>query len=106
MTTLSYVGYILVLIGGILLVISGLLYIIGSPFFAYSALGIIGGVGAGIVQLVLGLICIVGAKYVGTLVWAIVLLIVGIIAGGFGAILVVLGALLGLISSLTHHTYL
>lgn len=105
MSTLSRVGYILVLIGGILLVISGLLYIIGAPFFAYSVLGALGNLGTGIVQLVLGIICVVGAKYVGTLVWAIVLLIIGIIAGGFGAVLVVLGALLGLISALIYHDH-
>lgn len=106
MTTLSYLGYILALIGGIIMIITGLLYIIGSPFYSlYSVLGALGLFGTGIVQLVLGIICAIGARYVGTLTWAIVLLILGVIGGGFGGFLVVLGALLGLISALTHQSH-
>jgi hypothetical protein len=107
LTTLSYAGYIVALIGAILLIISGLLYIFGSPFLAfYSAIGALGALGTGVVQLVLGIICAVGAKYVGNLGWAIVLLILGIIAGGVGGVLVVIGALLGLVSALTHHSHI
>lgn len=103
MTTLSYVGYILVLIGGILLVVFGLIAILSSPLYAFSPLTALGNIGSGIVGIVIGIICIIGARYVGTLAWAIVLLILGIIAAGPGSILVVLGALLGLVSALTHH---
>ncbi len=107
MTTLSYAGAVLVLIGGIIMIITGILYIIGSPFYAlYSVLGALGLFGTGVVQFIVGIICAVGAKYVGALAWAIVLLILGIIGGGFGGVLVILGALLGLISALTHHRHL
>jgi hypothetical protein len=53
-----------------------------------------------IVAIVIGVICIIGSRSVGTLVWAIVLLVLGIVAGGIGGALVILGAILGLISIL------
>lgn len=103
MTALSYAGYIIALIGGILIVISGVFYLIGSTFYAfYSVFGALGAFGTGILQIVIGIICIGGARYVGTLVWALVLLILGIIVGGPGGVLVVIAALLGLLSALTH----
>ena len=95
-------GYILALIGAILIIILSLLAIIGSPFLAFSALGMAGVLASGIVGLIIGVICAIGAKYVGNLGWAIVLLILGIIAGGIGGLLVVLGALIGLIAHFTH----
>jgi hypothetical protein len=100
-SSLAYAGYILALIGGIIMVILGILDILGTPFFAFSALGALGALTIGIIQIILGLICIAGSKFVGTLVWAIVLLILGIIAGGIGGVLVIIGALLGLLSRFT-----
>ncbi len=100
-SSLAYAGYILALIGGIIIVISGILEILGTPFLAFSALAALGNLIIGIVHLIIGLICIAGSKFVGHLGWAIVLLILGIIAGGIGGILVIIGALLGLISKLT-----
>lgn len=100
MSSLTYAGYILALIGGILIVISGLLRVLGSPFLAISALAAIGAFGYGLVELLIGIVCVGGSKYVGNLGWAIVLIILGIIAGGIGGGLVIIGALLGLISKL------
>jgi hypothetical protein len=103
-STLSRVGYILALIGGVLIVISGIFYLVGSTFYAfYSVFGALGSLGTGIIQLIIGIVCIVGARYVGNIVWAIVLLILGLIVGGPGGILVVIGALLGLVSALLYH---
>ncbi len=99
-SSLAYAGYILALIGGIIIVLLAILTIIGSPFIAAS-FSVLGGVGAligGIIQLIIGLICIAGSRLVSSLTWAIVLLILGIIAGGIGGVLVVIGALLGLVS--------
>ncbi len=106
MTTLSYAGYILALIGGLVLVILGLLSILGSPFLAFSPLTALGGLVEGVVGVIIGIICMIGAKYVANLAWAIVLLILGIVGGGPGGLLVVLGALLGLISSLARGRHL
>lgn len=100
MNTLAYVGYILVLIGGILLAIFGLLGILGTVLIPFSPLYYIGVAAHGLLTLIIGVICVIGAKYVGTLAWAIILLILGIIATGIGGTLVIIGALLGLVSSL------
>jgi hypothetical protein len=101
MASLAYAGYILALIGGVIIVIFSLLSILGSPFLAaYSVTAGFGALASGVVGLILGIICIIGSKYVGTLTWAIVLIVLGIIAGGLGGVLVVIGALLGLVSRL------
>jgi hypothetical protein len=100
LNTLAYVGYILVLIGGILLAIFGLLGILGTVLIPFSPLYYIGVAAHGLLTLIIGVICVIGAKYVGTLAWAIILLILGIIATGIGGTLVIIGALLGLVSSL------
>lgn len=98
------IAYILAIIGGILLVIFGLLSLIGSSFgpsYLYWGWGITGFAFSGIISIVCGVIAIIGAKSAGTLLWAIVLIVVGIIGGGLGGLLVVIGGLLGLITVLT-----
>ena len=103
--SVSRIAYILALIGGILLVILGFLSFIGSSvqsfgpvlhwdFFAYGS----------IVAIICGVIAIIGAKSAATLVWAIVLIIVGIIGGGLGGLLVALGGILGLIVVISKKT--
>lgn len=101
MNSLAYAGYILVMLGGILLIIFGLLGLIGIVLIPFSPLYYIGVAAHGLITLILGIIAIIGAKQVGTLLWAIGLLVLGIIATGFGGVLIILGALLGLISVLT-----
>ena len=90
------------LIGGVIIVIFSLLAIIGSPFVAYSSpVAGIGVLTGGIVALIIGIICVIGAKFVSHLAWGIILLVLGIIALGIsnlGGILVIIGALLGLLS--------
>lgn len=54
----------------------------------------------GIVSLVMGIIAIIGSRSVNTLVWAIILIIVGFIGGGIGGLLVILGGVIGLITIL------
>jgi hypothetical protein len=95
--SVSRIAYILALIGGILLVIFGLLDLIGFSGLAIFHFSFYAFAYAGIVSIICGVIAIIGAKSASTLVWAIVLIIVGIIGGGLGGLLVVLGGLLGLI---------
>ena len=101
--SVSRIAYILALIGGILLVIFGLISFLGSfgPSFLYWGWGFASFAFGGIISIICGVIAIVGARSAGTLVWAIVLIIVGIIGGGLGGLLVVLGGLLGLIAVIT-----
>ena len=104
-TSLGQVAYVLALVGGILLVIFGLLSLLsigfGGPSFFYWSVYSFGY--SGIVMLICGVIAVIGAKSVTTLVWAIVLLIVGFIGGGLGGLLVLFGAIIGLIVVLTHY---
>jgi hypothetical protein len=96
--SVSTIAYYLALIGGILMVLFGLIGLIadfgGFIFhwgFAYG----------GIVTLIMGVIAIIGARSASTLVWAIVLIIVGAIGGGLGGLLVLLGGIFGLVSVLS-----
>ena len=97
-TSVSTIAYYLALIGGILMVLFGLLGLIadfGSFIFHW------GFSYGGIVTLVMGVIAIIGAKSVNTLVWAIVLIIVGAVGGGIGGLLVLLGGIFGLVNVLS-----
>ena len=97
-TSVSQLAYYLALIGGILMVLFGIIGFFANFGDFYFHWGFTYG---GIVTIVMGIIAIIGAKSVSTLVWAIVLIIVGLIGGGIGGLLVVLGGLIGLISYLT-----
>ena len=103
--SVSRIAYILALLGGILLVILGLLSFIGYSFRSFGPVLHWGFFAYGsIVAIICGVIAIIGAKSVTTLVWAIVLIIVGIIGGGLGGLLVALGGILGLIVVVSKKT--
>jgi hypothetical protein len=92
--SVSTIAYYLALIGGILMVLFGLLGFLVNFGGFYFHWGFAYG---GIVTLIMGVIAIIGARSASTLVWAIVLIVVGLIGGGLGGLLVVLGGLFGLI---------
>jgi hypothetical protein len=97
-TSVSSVAYYLALIGGVLMVLFGLIGLIanfGSFIFHW------GFSYGGILTLVMGVIAIIGARSVSTLVWAIILIIVGAIGGGLGGLLVLLGGLFGIVNVLS-----
>ncbi len=105
MNSLAYAGYILALIGGIILVILGVISIFSSPFVGFFTASFLGGLSAftgGVVNVILGVVAIAGARWVSRPIWGVILLVIGILAGGIGGVLVFLGALLGLISALTQ----
>jgi len=97
---LAYVGYILVLIGGLLIILYGLLELLGTTFLIFSPLAFLGSLVYAFAEIVIGVICIIGSRQVSTLIWGIILLVLGLIAGSIGGTLVVLGALLGLVSTI------
>jgi hypothetical protein len=96
---LDKLAYYLALIGGVILIILGLLSFVGYAFtlFAFSVFGAIGGSFWGIIEIILGIVAIYGSKRVTELVWAIVLIVVGLIGGGIGGLLVLLGGIVGLV---------
>ena len=95
-TSASRAAYYLALIGGVLMVLLGLLGLLvdfGAFLFHWGfAYG-------GILTLVMGVIAVIGARSVNTLAWAIVLIIVGLIGGGFGGLLVLVGGIIGLVNA-------
>ena len=97
--SLSKLAYVLALIGGIILLIQGILSFLGMavsfPVIYASPLGQFGYFA--IITIILGIIAIYGSKRLKDLMWAVVLLIVGFIAGGLGGLLVLLGAICALI---------
>lgn len=97
--SLGKAAYYLTLIGGILMILLSVVAFLGMgimmPFGMPFAFG---GMMLSVVGVVLGIIAIVGSKHATELVWAIVLIIIGLIGWGAGGVLVVLGGLLGLIS--------
>jgi hypothetical protein len=99
-TSVSSIAYYLALIGGILMVIFGLLALFGSFGAFYFGWGF-GFAYGGIVTIIMGIIAIIGARSASTLVWAIILIIVGLIGGGLGGLLVLLGGIFGLIAALS-----
>jgi hypothetical protein len=102
-STLSYVGYILVLIGGILALLFGLfgLLDVGIRVFRdISLLGFLSGTVRSLLHIVIGIVCIIGSRFVSNRVWAIVLLILGLVAGTIGGTLIVIGSILGIVSVL------
>ena len=104
MSEISRIAYYLALIGGILLVISGLLSLIGYDFVYFGPFISFGFSFFGIVTIICGIIAIIGARSVTTIVWAIFLIIVGVIGGGLGGLLVILGGLIGLIAVIIKKT--
>jgi hypothetical protein len=102
--SVSRIAYILALIGGILMIILGLLSLIASSLENFGPVLHWGFAYGSIVTIICGVIAIVGSKSATTLVWAIVLIIVGIVGGGLGGLLVVIGGLLGLVVVLSKKT--
>ena len=102
--SVSRIAYILSLIGGILMIVLGLLSLIASSFENFGPILHWGFAYGSIVTLVCGVIAVIGSKSVNTLVWAIVLIVVGVVGGGLGGLLVVLGGLLGLVTVMTKKT--
>jgi hypothetical protein len=98
--SLGKLAYYLALIGGVILVIQGLLSLVGMafPIFVPSAFGSLGGAFWGVIEIILGIVAIYGAKRVTDLTWAIVLIVVGLIGGGLGGVLVLIGGIVGLAS--------
>ncbi len=80
--------------------VQGLLTFVGMAFMMFmpSMLGSLAGSFWGIIQIILGIVAIYGAKRATDLTWAIVLIVVGLIGGGLGGILVLIGGILGLVS--------
>lgn len=100
------IGRTFVLIGGVLMIVFGLIQLIGTalpwsfsiqmPRLYRIEAAFITGVGY-LAELIAGVVAVVGSKKAEQLVWTIILLIVGLLVGGWGGILVAIGALVALV---------
>jgi len=100
--SVSRLGYTLALVGGILMVIFGILAVALSTFrVAFYGWGFFNG---GLITLLAGLVAVIGANRIRELAWAIILIVVGLIGGGLGGLLVLIGGILGLVSSMTRQS--
>lgn len=102
-STISYIGYILALIGGLVMILFGLFNLLGvasHSLHEIALLSFLTGTVSALVQTVIGIVCIIGSKFVSSLVWAIILLMLGVVAGTLGGSLVIVGAILGLLAIL------
>lgn len=91
-------AYVLALIGGILLILLNVAAVLGFAFTIPFHSPVAGyGFGA-FIGIILGIIAVIGSKRLPDLVWSVVLLIVGWLAGGIGGLLVLIGGLLGIVA--------
>jgi hypothetical protein len=97
-SSLGRPAYLLALIGGILMVLLRLLGFVGFAIVSVISFGWRPFPGFEILGMILGIVASVIAKRVTEPVWAVVLIVIGIIGGGFAALLVLLGGVLGLVS--------
>jgi hypothetical protein len=102
-TSLGRVAYLLVLVGGILMILLSVLSFLGMAFmpFGVLGLGLFASFGA-ILGIILGIVAIFGSKHVTELLWAIILIVVGLVGGGIGGLLVLVGGIIGLLSKHIH----
>lgn len=101
--TLSYVGHILVLVGAIIIILFGILDLLemgGRIFHNITLLSFLNGTARALFQIIIGIICAIGSKITSNLVWAIILLVLGIVEGTIGGTLVAVGAILGIVALL------
>jgi hypothetical protein len=96
--SLVYLGYVLAIIGGILTIVFGLASLTGFAISVPFRSPVGGYFPAGIITIILGIVAMIGSKRLPDLIWAIVLLVVGFLAGGIGGILVLIGGILGLLA--------
>ncbi len=93
-TEFGELARILVLIGGVLLVVFGLFTVLGGSF-EFRNLGF--SISGSIFGIAVGLIALYGHTRIREVVWAVILLVLGYVAGGLGGLLVGLGSLIALI---------
>jgi hypothetical protein len=92
------VGYGLALLGGIVIIVLSLAALAHFPLYVPISVPLAGYFGIGLISLLLGVVALFGAKHVNQLIWGIVLMVVGLLAGGVGGLLALFGGLVGLLS--------
>ena len=82
------------------MILLSVLSFLGMAFmssFGMPGLGLFAGFGA-IVGIILGIVAIYGSKRVTDLMWAVILIVVGLLGGGIGGLLVLIAGILGIVA--------
>ena len=101
-------GGLLSLIGGVLMIVFTLIGTLGmvgfsslfrgAPTLYTFGSGLLAGTGL-LVGLIGGVLSIVGSRRPYSLLWGIVLLVIGLVVGGWGGLLVLVGAIIAIVAS-------
>ena len=101
-------GAVLSLVGGILMIVLALIGTLGMvgftslfrgvPTLYTFGSGLLAGTGL-LVGLIGGILSIIGSRRPYSLVWGIVLLVIGLVVGGWGGLLVLVGAIIAIVAS-------
>jgi len=91
-------GYALALLGGIIIIVLSLASIFHYSFSLPFQVPLGGYFGIGVISLILGVVAVFGSKRVNEIIWGVVLMAVGFLAGGIGGLLAIIGGLVGLLS--------
>ncbi len=94
----SELGYVLALVGAVVMILLSLASFFGLAIALPFQVPIAAMFGSAIIGIILGVVAFIGSKHVRELIWAVVLLVIGIVGGGLGGIMVLLGGLLGILS--------
>jgi hypothetical protein len=91
-------GYALALLGGIIIIVLSVASIFHYPISVPFQVPLAGYFGIGLISLILGVVAVFGSKRVNEIIWGVVLMAVGFLAGGIGGLLAIIGGLVGLLS--------
>jgi hypothetical protein len=104
-------AFALSVVGALTLIIINLLLLLGIadfiiPFYLlipsrYLFPLIAGMSGDIVINIICGLVALFGSRRISTPIWATILMIVGVVAGGIGGTLILLGGVLALIGDFT-----
>ncbi len=75
-----------------------------SSFPLSSPLPALGPLSRDVFTVIVGIIAVIGSRYVRILGWSIALIVLGYIGGGLGGLLVLIGGILGLVSYFIRHS--
>jgi len=91
-------GYVFALLGGIIITVLSLASILHYPTNLPIQVPLAGFFGIGVISLILGVVAVFGSRRVNEIIWGVVLMAVGFLAGGIGGLLAIIGGVVGLLS--------
>ncbi len=101
---------VLAILGGLLIIVAGALELTSlvTRRNIPSIESVASSLGYGVLDVVLGIVAVAGSRYVRSILWSIVLIIVGVVAysfgggfpWGFGPLIVVIAGIVGIIAKL------